>query len=158
LMATYISLALRFLACVVKVGGGSVGPWARRTWIDVGCRSEILATVSRNPPQPRLAAPPRTHRRRHPPRRRTNAEVPAMPIRCAPSPAAHLPPAAALLAARFRRVCAAVPHFGSPLIDGETAYGLLSETFQAPWATGVAALRDGQLVGYLLATPRPVIP
>lgn len=67
----------------------------------------------------------------------------------------HLPAAAALVGARYRKLQARVPTVPSQYADPRTLMPLLSNLVaQAP---GVAALLDGELVGFLVARKVPTL-
>jgi GNAT superfamily N-acetyltransferase len=76
-----------------------------------------------------------------------------MTVTIEPFTAAHLEPAAALLAARHRRDRALHPDLPPGYEDPAAACAALGDIVATDGMRGVVALRDGQPVGYLLGAP-----
>lgn len=66
----------------------------------------------------------------------------------------HLPAAAELLARRHARDRQAVPLLPARFEASRSALAAVREVWHKPWTTGVAALRDGRLVGFLMGEAR----
>jgi GNAT superfamily N-acetyltransferase len=67
----------------------------------------------------------------------------------------HLDGAAQLLATRVERDCARIPGFDARFTDPSEARGYLQARRDGGGASGVVALQNGRLVGYLLAHTNP---
>ena len=67
----------------------------------------------------------------------------------------HIDEAGALLAERHRRDRLSLPELPARFMDPAVASAAVAATWQQAGVTGVAALRSGRLVGYMLG--RPVI-
>lgn len=66
----------------------------------------------------------------------------------------HLPAAAELLARRHARDRAAMPLLPARFETARSAMAAVREVWHKPWTTGMAALRAGRMVGYLLGEAR----
>ena len=75
-----------------------------------------------------------------------------MALTIVPFAEAHLDAAAALFAARHRADRAREPDFPDRLTDPAHARPLLEQAWSQPMTTGVAALRDGRMTGYLFGS------
>lgn len=77
-----------------------------------------------------------------------------MPVEIVPFHVGLLPAAAELLARRHARDRAAGPLLPARFEEPRTALAAVREVWSKPFTSGVAALRDGKLVGYLLGEVR----
>lgn len=78
-----------------------------------------------------------------------------MRVEILPFAAEHVPAAADLLAARHRRHRRTSPLLSPRFEDPARCEAEVAAAWKAEDASGTVAMRDGQLVGYLLGAPRP---